>query len=52
MVVTYDIYTPYIGDAREMAIRRAHAEGWQRVSVMNVVHIGVNSYEVTLVITR
>lgn len=52
VVITYDVYTPYIGSAREIAVRRARAEGWTRFSVLNVQKVGLDAYEVTLVISK
>lgn len=52
MVITYDVYTPYIGHAREIAVRRARSEGWTRFSVLNMQNIGPDTYEVTLVISK
>lgn len=52
MVITYTVSTQFIGDARAVAMRRATAEGWGRASVMNVVRLDLNTYEVTLVVSR
>lgn len=39
-------------DARSIALRRANAEGWARVSVTAVKQIGRHDYEVTLVVQK
>lgn len=41
-----------LSDARDQAIRRAHAEGYSRVSVTSVTHVMYGTYEVTLVVSR
>jgi hypothetical protein len=40
-----------LSDAREQAIRRAHAEGYTRVSVMSITKVAYRSYEIALVVT-
>ncbi len=52
MVITYTVSTQFIGDARAVAMRRATAEGWGRATVMNVVRLDLNTYEVTLVVSK
>jgi len=52
MVVTYTISTPMMHDARSIAMRRATAEGWGRVSVTNVKQVGAQAYEVTLIVSK
>lgn len=39
-------------DARSIALRRANAEGWSRVSVTAVIKTAPQSYDVTLVVSR
>lgn len=39
-------------DARTIALRRANAEGWSRVSVTAVKKVGNQDYEVTLVVSK
>lgn len=39
-------------DARSVALRRANAEGWGRVSVTAVKQVGSQDYEVTLVVQK
>ncbi len=41
-----------IQDARSVAMRRASAEGWKRVSVTAVKKIGYQDYEVTVVVSQ
>jgi hypothetical protein len=41
-----------IQDARKIALRRAEAEGWKRVSITAVKKIGYQDYEVTLVVAQ
>jgi hypothetical protein len=38
-------------DARNVALKRAAAEGWKRASVTNVKKIGLQDYEVTVVVS-
>lgn len=38
-------------DARSQAMRRAAAEGWKRVSVTAVKKVGLQDYEVTVIVT-
>ena len=52
MIITYDINTPYIGDVRAIAVRRAKAEGWRNVVVMSTYPVGPNSWSVTLTVSR
>jgi len=47
MVVTYTISTPMMHDARSIAMRRATAEGWGRVSVTNVKQVAKTVVDVT-----
>jgi hypothetical protein len=39
-------------DARSIALRRANAEGWGRASVTAVKKVGLQDYEVTLVVSK
>lgn len=39
-------------DARTIALRRANAEGWARVSVTAVKKVGLQDYEVTLIVSK
>ena len=41
-----------INDARSVALRRAAAEGWRRVSVTTIKKIGYYDYEVTVVVSQ
>lgn len=39
-------------DARDQALRRAHAEGYSRVSITGIKKVMYDAYEVTLIVTR
>jgi hypothetical protein len=52
MVITYEIYTQHIGNAREIALRRAASEGWSRATVLAVHPVDFNTYEVTVTVFR
>lgn len=39
-------------DARSIALRRANAEGWSRVSVTAVKKVGLQDYDVTLIVSQ
>lgn len=52
MVVTYDVSTPYIGDAREMAVRRARAEGWRSALVISTYPSGPGTFVVTMTVVK
>lgn len=41
-----------LSDARDQAVRRAHAEGYSRVSVTSIKRVAYYAYEVALVVTR
>lgn len=51
MILTYVIQTAMIHNARTVALRRAAAEGWSRVSVIAVKKIGFGAYEVTVTVS-
>lgn len=48
MIITYDIYTQYIGNARDIALLRAKAEGWKGATVLSLSKIDDDMYAVTL----
>ena len=52
MVVIYDVYTQYIGNARSIAMKRAVAEGWSRATVTAIHKVGIDTYEVTLTVFK
>jgi hypothetical protein len=52
MIITYDINTPYIGDARTIALRRAKAEGWRSATVISTYPTGPGSFSVTLTVVK
>lgn len=52
MVVTYEVSTQYVGNARDIAIRRAKAEGWGTATVMSLVQVSPEVYEVTLTVFK
>jgi len=52
MVVTYEVQTPMMQDARQSAIARARAEGWRAINVVSLSLVGDNIYSITLVVTR
>lgn len=52
MLITYDIRTPFIGDARTSAIRRAKAEGWRNIVVVSVYPTVPGEFSVTLTVAR
>lgn len=52
VIIRYTISTPMLSDARDQAIRRAHAEGYSRVSVTSVKRVAYGAFEVTLVVTK
>lgn len=52
MVIVYEVFTQYIGNARTIAMKRAVAEGWSRATVTYVSKIGPNTYEVSLTVFK
>lgn len=52
MVLAYTVATQFIGNARDIAIRRARAEGWTKATVINIVQIMPETYEVTLTVFK
>lgn len=52
MVLNYTIHTPMMHDARTQAVNRARAEGWSRITVTAVDKVGLNDYNVRLVVTK
>ena len=52
MIVTYTVDTPMIHDAREQAVRLAHAQGYVRVVVLSVMKVGPDKWEIKLQLFR
>lgn len=52
MVVTYQVSTQYVGNARDIALRRAKSEGWRTATVMSLVQVSPEVYEVTLTVFK
>lgn len=52
MVVMYEVFTQYIGNARTIAMKRAIAEGWSRATVTSIYKVAQDTYEVTLTVFK
>lgn len=52
MIVSYDVYTQTLQNARLIALQRAKAEGWTTVTVMSISKVGYDTYSVTLTVQK
>ena len=52
MVITYEVSTQYVGNARDIAMRRAKAEGWGSATVTGITQVSPEVYEVTVTVFK
>ena len=52
MTITYTINTMMLVDARDAALRQAHAQGYRHINVLQVRQIGQRQYEVDLLVSQ
>ena len=52
MTITYTINTMMLVDARDAALRQAHAQGYRHITVLQVRQVGQRRYEVDLLVSQ
>lgn len=52
MIITYDVSTPNMAHARDIALRRAKAEGWGNATIVSLMQVDQGLYSVTLTVRK
>ena len=52
MTITYTVTTHMLVNARDSALRRAEAEGWRNIQVLQTRQVGPQTYEIDVLVSR